>query len=85
MVSHLEYHIRNSPCESERARYLLVTDATLVEPATATRPGSTWTLLFQSESEVRQYAFATALAKYGALAGPGQVGPQGIHGHRLQR
>lgn len=25
--------------------------------------------------QVRQYALATALAKYGAMAGPGQIGP----------
>jgi hypothetical protein len=26
-------------------------------------------------AQVRQYALATALAKYGAMAGPGQIGP----------
>eukprot|EP01050_Picozoa_sp_SAG11_P027927 SAG11_NODE_7268_length_1168_cov_1.224509_1_plen_275_part_00 len=38
--------------------------------------GRIWTILFQSEEEVRQYALATALAKYGAMAGPGQMGPE---------
>eukprot|EP01047_Picozoa_sp_COSAG01_P040752 COSAG01_NODE_3450_length_6083_cov_3.770555_1_plen_877_part_00 len=48
--------------------------ATLVEPSTGGAP-TTWTLLFQSDQEVRQYAMATVLAKYGALAGPGQIAP----------
>eukprot|EP01052_Picozoa_sp_SAG31_P039850 SAG31_NODE_5619_length_2421_cov_3.190353_1_plen_463_part_10 len=44
---------------------------TLYDPA-----GHTWTILFQSEEEVRQYALATVLGKYGAMAGPGQIGPE---------
>lgn len=30
--------------------------------------GHTWTILFQTEEEVRQYALATVMAKYGAMA-----------------